>query len=145
MKRKKLKIFEKYPATLNGKVQPTYEDVVRAIHETKKNYRWKSYNEATKEVVKNLIEIWVKDASLPIINIKTITDKLLKFHGKYLQIARSKPTSKKYKDELDALMVIVFGLSLSNIIDMKSVLHKNVLTFYFGWLDKVIDTGWHCS
>lgn len=91
--------------------------------------------------MKNLIEIWVKDASLPIINIKTITDKLLKFHGKYLQIARSKPTSKKYKDELDALMVIVFGLSLSNIIDMKSVLHKNVLTFYFGWLDKVIDTG----
>lgn len=141
MKRKKLKIFEKYPATLNGKVLPTYEDVVRAIHEAKKNYRGKSYNEATKEVVNNLMEIWVKNALLPIINIKTISDKVLKFHGKYLHVARSKPTGKKYKDELDALMVIVFGHSLSNITDMKSILHKTVLPLYFGWLGKVIDTG----
>lgn len=107
MKRKKLKLFDKYPTALPKNVLPTYEDVVRAIHETKNKYSGKGYKEAIHEVIYKLMEIWVEGASLPIVNIKTISDKVFDYHAKYLKLAKAKPQGKKYKTASDFIMVSI--------------------------------------
>lgn len=106
MSHKPLKIIERVPTKLLSKSLPTNQDVIRAIHFIKRKED-KTYKEAIKSVIESIVNIWNR-ASLPIVNIKTITDKLSSYHQNYLTLSHSDSTRKNHKAKVNKFKVCVY-------------------------------------
>lgn len=93
-RKKKMRIIDVYPSELSINILPTCEDVLKAIEYFKINENI-LYSASIKKVIDSIICIWNR-SSLPIVNIKTIGDKVKSYHKNYLTLAKSNSTRKNH-------------------------------------------------
>lgn len=104
MSRKKLKIIDQYPSTLGMNALPTYADIIKAIHSINRSAT-ESWKIVRKSVVDDLMNVW-NHASLPIVDKKTIMDKVSSAHQRYLKLCSSDSRRGFHKGQVREFKVI---------------------------------------
>lgn len=82
--RTKLKIIDEYPSLIPKNVLPTYAEVIKAIHSIPRRAK-ETWKIARNSIVSEIITVWNR-ASLPIMDSKTIKDKVFTAHERYLNL-----------------------------------------------------------
>lgn len=92
--------FKLLPSELVSNILPTIKEVIQAIlFEKNKNEYQKNSSGALVAVSNQVIRLWNR-ASIPTVHIKTVRDKINKFHAEYVRLSHANQKSSVFPMKL---------------------------------------------